>query len=107
MYLKKIETIITHPVFCTITTMNARHIMDLFKKACFEHVKPPLGRWNIHNYRQTSLKIKYANEDNCGISYNFHKNETQIQNNKNKDLDNLYIYMMGCETVPDNVHITR
>jgi hypothetical protein len=63
-----------------------------------------LGRWNIHNHRQTTLKIKYANEDNCGISCNYNKNTTQMQN---QDSDNLYIYMMGCETVPDNAYITR
>jgi hypothetical protein len=28
--------------------------------------RPPLGRWGLHNAKQTSLKIKYANEDNCG-----------------------------------------
>jgi hypothetical protein len=88
--------------------MNARSIIGLFKNACFEHVKTPLGRWNIHNYRQTSLKIKYANEDNCGISSNYH-NTSQIQktNEYTQDIDNLYIYMMGCETVPDSVYISR
>lgn len=88
--------------------MNARSIIDLFKYACLEHVKTPLGRWNIHNYKQTALKIKYANEDNCGISCNYHKNITQLQQNndynQNQDLDYLYIYMMGCESVPDKVY---
>jgi hypothetical protein len=93
-----------HSMFCIITIMNARSIVELFKRACFEHVKTPLGRWNIHNHRQTTLKIKYANEDNCGISCNYNKNTTQMQN---QDSDNLYIYMMGCETVPDNAYITR
>ena len=23
-----------------------------------------MGRWNIHNQGETSLKVKYANEDN-------------------------------------------
>ena len=38
----------------------------------FKHGKTPLGlgRWNIHNYKETTLKIDYANEDNCGISSN-------------------------------------
>jgi len=41
----------------------------------FKQGKTPLGRWNIHNYKETTLKIDYANEDNCGISSN--KNITQ------------------------------
>ena len=39
----------------------------------FKHRKTPLGRWNIHNYKETTLKIDYANEDNCGISSNKQK----------------------------------
>jgi hypothetical protein len=95
--------------------MNARRIIDLFKYACLKHVNPPLGRWNIHNYKQTALKIKYANEDNCGVSWNYHTNTSQIQQNnasnqsqdQDQDIDNIYIYMMGCETVPDKVYISR
>jgi hypothetical protein len=91
--------------------MNARSIIDLFKRSSLKHVKTPLGRWNIHNYRQTTLKIKYANEDNCGISCNYHTNITQLQEtnkyNQNKEIDNPYIYMMGYETVPDNLYISR
>ena len=58
-----------------------------------------MGRWNIHNYTQTILKIKYANEDNCGScgeNYNFNQNE-----------DELYIYMMGNESLPDNINIKK
>jgi hypothetical protein len=96
--------------------MNARRIIDLFRRACLEHVKPPLGRWNIHNYSQTSLKIKYANEDNCGISSYYNKkqfnNQSEYTNKdkdtaQDKDIDYLYVYMMGCETVPDNAYINR
>lgn len=91
--------------------MNAKRIIDLFKHIGLIHVNPPLGRWNIHNYKQTALKIKYANEDNCGISWNYNKNTTKIQQNneynQNQDIDNIYIYMMGCESVPDNVYITH
>jgi hypothetical protein len=73
--------------------MNAKRILDIFKRASLEHVKTPLGRWNINNYRETTLKIKYANEDNCGVCC---KNITQIQeNNENEDL---YIYSMGYES---------
>ena len=91
--------------------MNARRIIDIFKNTCFSQVKTPLGRWNIHNYEQTSLKIKYANEDNCGTCGEYNKNITQIQdNNKYKhrqELDDPYIYMMGVESVPDKLHIIR
>jgi hypothetical protein len=39
------------------------------------------------------LKLKYATEDNCGIS--------QTQQNNEFD-DNKYIYMMGYESIQDN-----
>ena len=94
--------------------MNTRRIIDIFKRVCFAEVKKtPLGRWNIHNYKQTALKIRYANEDNCGTcgTYNYNINTTQIQeNNKYNQLsesDKLYIYMMGLDSVPDNAHIIR
>ena len=61
------------------------------------HVKMPLGRWNKHNYTETSLKIKYATEDNCGISHN-NKNITQILQNTTLDDDKKYIHMMGYES---------
>jgi hypothetical protein len=86
--------------------MNAKRIIDLFRRASLDHVKPPLGRWNIHNYSQTSLKIKYANEDNCGISSYYNKKQPE-DTNQDTDTDYLYVYMMGCETVPDNVYINR
>ena len=58
--------------------MNARTIWSLFKVQ-----KSHLGRWTVHNTRETDLKIKYANEDNCGISgYKARKEES-------------YIYMMS------------
>ena len=78
--------------------MNFRSIIGIFKGKSLSHVKTPLGRWNIHNHRETMLKIKYANEDNCGISGNNSKNTTKIQKNKVVD-DNPYIYMMGYESV--------
>lgn len=58
--------------------MNATRILDIFKRASLTHVKAPLGRWNIHNHKETTLKIKYANEDNCGISGNNYTNTRQI-----------------------------
>ncbi len=73
--------------------MNSTRILNMFK-----HVKVPLGRWNIHNHKETTLKIKYANEDNCGISGTNYKNMVQIQE-KNKFDDHQYIYSMGYESV--------
>jgi len=46
--------------------MNSKNIINALKIKFYSHATPPLGRWNSHNYKQTSLKIKYANEDNCG-----------------------------------------
>jgi len=79
--------------------MNASRILYIFKHALLTQNKPPtLGRWNIHNHKETILKIKYANEDNCGISGNNSKNTTKIQKNKVLD-DNQYIYMMGYDSI--------
>jgi hypothetical protein len=90
--------------------MIARGIIHLFKHAFFAEVKKPLGRWNIHNYRQTTLKIRYANEDNCGTCGDYYKNATQIPENngykQNEELDDQYIYMMGAESLPAKVHIS-
>jgi hypothetical protein len=95
-----------HLVFYIIIIMNAIRILDIFKRIYFTHVNQPLGRWSNHNYKQTLLKIKYANEDNCGISgisgnnYNNYKNTRQIQ--KNEFDDNEYIYIMGYESTQNN-----
>ena len=64
--------------------MNARTILALFKFS--GQVKTPLGRWTVHNQRETSLKIKYANEDNS----------LPVQTDR---LEQNYIYMMGYESV--------
>ena len=79
--------------------MNFKSIIGIFKGSSLPRAKLPLGRWNIHNYRETMLKIKYATEDNCGISYHNYKNITQIQQNIELDDNNKYIYMMGYESV--------
>lgn len=63
------------------------------------HIKVLLGRWKIHNYKETSLKIKYANEDNCAFTYYSYKNIKKIHQNKNLIDDDKYIYMMGYESV--------
>jgi hypothetical protein len=78
--------------------MNARRILDIFKSTSSVHIKQPLGRWNIHNHSETALKIKYANEDNCGISGNNYKH-TKIIQKKYDFVDNQYIYSMGYESV--------
>ena len=80
--------------------MNATRILDIFRRVTSSHIKAPLGRWNIHNHKETTLKIKYANEDNCGISGNNYKNTAQIQQKYDFD-DNDYIYIMGYESVHD------
>lgn len=50
--------------------MNLKVITDIIRRWSSSQVKTPLGRWNINNNnRETTLKIKYANEDNCGMSY--------------------------------------
>ena len=100
-------------MFCIIIILNPRRIIDIFKRAYFAEVKTPLGRWNIHNYKQTALKIRYANEDNCGTCGTYNPNTRQIQENNEyeqnpeSESDKLYIYMMGLDSVPDNAHIIR
>jgi hypothetical protein len=76
--------------------MIAKRIINALKKK-FSHATPPLGRWNNHNYKQTSLKIKYANEDNCGTCGDY----TSTQEIQYEPLEKLYVYMMGIDTVPD------
>ena len=78
--------------------MNHTRILDIFKRVYLTHVNVPLGRWKSHNHGQTILKIKYATEDNCGISGITYINTPQKQTNNEID-DNLYIYIMGYESV--------
>ena len=78
--------------------MNTISILNRFKHVFLSHVEAPLGRWKIHNYKETTLKIKYANEDNCGISYN-NTNIKQIQENKELVENEKYVFMMGYESV--------
>jgi len=83
--------------------MNATRILDIFRRTSLLHIKAPLGRWNIHNHKETALKIKYANEDNCGISGNNYKNIIEIQKNNELD-DDQYIYVMGYDSLPNLVY---
>jgi hypothetical protein len=69
--------------------MSIKIIDEMFKRMIKIPVKTPLGRWNIHNGEQTTLKIKYATEDNCGVSCP----TLQLQK------DDKYIYMMGYESL--------
>jgi hypothetical protein len=78
--------------------MNPTRILEIFKRVYLTQINVPLGRWKIHNHRQTILKIKYANEDNCGISGINYTNTTQKQKD-NELYDNEYIYLMGYESV--------
>jgi hypothetical protein len=79
--------------------MKFINIIQMLKHLSLPNVNPPLGRWNIHNYKQTMLKLKYANEDNCGISYDNYKNIKNIQQNNNLDDNKEYMYMMGYESL--------
>jgi hypothetical protein len=79
--------------------MFVKTIIQIFTRMSLPHVSPPLGRWNIQSYRETALKVKYANEDNCGISSHNYQKTTQIQQNNESDEHNEYVYMMGYESV--------
>lgn len=76
---------------------NGIGIIKIFKHVFSPHIKTPLGRWNIHNHVETALKIKYANEDNCGVSFHSHKNTKQSKQ-LNESADDEYIYAMGYES---------
>ena len=80
--------------------MNTRSIIEIFKRISFTQSKTPLGRWNINNHKETTLKIKYATEDNCGIAFHNYKNITKMQENNELDHDNEYIYVMGYDSLP-------
>ena len=64
--------------FKTMNFTSINNFINIFKQG-----KTPLGRWNIHNYKETTLKIDYANEDNCGIS---------SKNQKTNHISGLKIY---------------
>jgi hypothetical protein len=83
--------------------MNATRILDIFKRKFLTNIKPPLGRWKIHNHKQTILKIKYANEDNCGISGINYIITKQKQKNSELDDDEYIMYIMGYESVHNQV----
>ena len=52
--------------------MKLISIFEKLNRFLFPKLKISLGRWNIHNHKETALKILYANEDNC--YNNNHKN---------------------------------
>ena len=85
--------------------MNVKHIINVLRIAYHAPIKTPLGRWNINNNTQTKLKIQYANEDNCGTSGNYSEYTAEI--NQNQELDELYVYMMGTESLPDRLNTKR
>ena len=76
--------------------MNSISILNRIKHVFLPHIEAHLGRWKIHNYKETTLKIKYANEDNCSSSYHNHKN---IPKNKELVDNEKYVFMMGYEYV--------
>ena len=76
--------------------MNIRSIIAFLKGTSFTHLNTPLGRWNHrHNYQKTTLKIKYATEDNCAFNHTLSHSHTHFYH----DDDYKYIYMMGYESV--------
>ena len=83
--------------------MMVRHLIHVLKTAIRDPVRTPLGRWNVENYKQTTLKIQYANEDNCGSCGEY--NTKQIITQDDDDEDEKYIYIMGLDTVPTVAHI--
>lgn len=91
--------------------MNPKHIIHALKISYHTSVKIPLGRWNLHNHKQTKLKIQYANEDNCGASGNYSEYTPEIKENhkmnQKQDLEELYVYMLGSESLPDTLHKKR
>ena len=85
--------------------MNFKSIVAFFKVSPLSRAKVPLGRWNLDNYQETTLKTKYATEDNCGICYHDCRNVIKDSNNNKNTINkietdyNNYIYMMGYESV--------
>lgn len=73
--------------------------LRLFTKSLLSSSKTPLGRWNINNNSETSLKIRYANEDNCGVCCNTNIKNIDNVEKKDESDDNEYIYAMGYESV--------
>ena len=75
--------------------MSVRNSISILKKIYLPHVTPLLGRWNMHNSEETTLKIKYANEGNCGVC-----DSISLEAPKKKMMDeDEYIFLMGYESV--------
>lgn len=98
--------------------MPIGHIIYVLKTAIRGPVRTPLGRWSVDNHRQTMLKIQYANEDNCGScgDSNIDSNDNNSNNDNNNqgnrvfdtaNDDEVYLYMMGVETVPSRVYTIK
>jgi hypothetical protein len=93
--------------------MSMRHIIHVLRSAYRGPTKTPLGRWNIDNHKQTKLKIQYANEDNCGTcqydngGVNQQITQYNHENSPNEEGEELYLYMMGVDSVPDCRHTIR
>lgn len=78
--------------------MNTKSILNFLKGTAFKHVHVPLGRWSIHNYQKTALKIKYATQDNCAYSHSTNRS-VQSFGETPANIDDNIIYMMGYESV--------
>jgi hypothetical protein len=81
-------------MFRTIIEIVKRSAMP--QSSLLPQVITPLGRWNIHNYSKTTLKVKYANEDNCFYSNNYKQELPSLPTKLQVEPDdNEYMYMMG------------
>jgi len=76
--------------------MSVRNSVSILKKIFHPDVTPLLGRWNRNNYKETVLKIKYANEDHCGVCSSSEHTMEATTNNSHDETD--YIYLMGYES---------
>jgi hypothetical protein len=75
--------------------MSLRNSIGIYKKIFLPHVTPLLGRWKLNNSEETTLKIKYANEDHCGVC-----SSISVEAPPKKKVDETeYIYFMGFESV--------
>lgn len=86
--------------------MNFKHIIEVLKAASRKQVKTPLGRWNIDNHKRTKLKINYANEDHCGscAEYIIIKQQIHTANQQRHKEEEIYMYMIGLEALPDTLN---
>jgi hypothetical protein len=69
--------------------MNIKTVREIFTRLSSSQAKTPLGRWNIsnNNNKENTLKIRYANEDNCGVCYHNYTKRNKVVDDDNKYWD--------------------